>query len=180
MALEILPFTADRIAAVRAFNERLAADGVHAEQRFPETPDPGLDARHGAFRGRRRRRGARRLHSAAAELPGRANRCVAAAHYRLPLSEGLIDRTYSTLGLRLVRDALAREPRLYAMGMGGWDNPLPQMLEAPEMADERGAVLLQSGAPGTLSAQHSRAAHVGHPPACAWMRRRPPARAGPG
>ena len=29
----------------------------------------------------------------------------------------------------MVRDALAREPRLYAMGMGGWDKPLPQMLK---------------------------------------------------
>jgi hypothetical protein len=33
------------------------------------------------------------------------------------------------LGLRMVRDALAREPRLYALGMGGWDKPLPQMLK---------------------------------------------------
>jgi hypothetical protein len=53
---------------------------------------------------------------------------VAGAHYRLPVSEGLVNRAYAMLGLRLVRDALAREPRLYAMGMGGWDNPLPQML----------------------------------------------------
>jgi hypothetical protein len=29
----------------------------------------------------------------------------------------------------MVRDALAREARLYAMGMGGWDKPLPQMLK---------------------------------------------------
>jgi hypothetical protein len=33
------------------------------------------------------------------------------------------------LGLRMVRDALVREPRLYAMGMGGWGKPLPQMLK---------------------------------------------------
>ena len=54
---------------------------------------------------------------------------TSAAHYRLPLSEGVINRSYATLGLRMVRDALAREPRLYAMGMGGWDKPLPQMLK---------------------------------------------------
>jgi len=52
-----------------------------------------------------------------------------AAHYRQPLSEGVIDRAYATLALRLVRDALARQPRLYAAGMGGWNNPLPQMLK---------------------------------------------------
>jgi hypothetical protein len=55
---------------------------------------------------------------------------VSAAHYRLPLSEGVVDRAYAMLGLRLVRDALAREPRLYAMGMGGWERPLPQMLKS--------------------------------------------------
>ena len=128
MALEILPFTADRIAAVRAFNERLGAHGIHAEQRFPETPDPGWmpgmelfvavedGAVHGGYILRR-------------QSFQVGEQTVAAAHYRLPLSEGVIDRKYSALGLRLVRDALAREPRLYAMGMGGWDNPLPQMLK---------------------------------------------------
>ena len=40
-----------------------------------------------------------------------------------------MNRSYATLGLRMVRDALAREPRLYAMGMGGWEKPLPQMLK---------------------------------------------------
>ena len=50
-------------------------------------------------------------------------------HYRLPLSEGAVSRTYATLGLRLVRDALARQPLLYALGMGGWNHPLPKMLK---------------------------------------------------
>jgi hypothetical protein len=54
---------------------------------------------------------------------------LAAAHYRLPLSEGIVNRAYAMLGLRMVRDALSREPRLYALGMGGWDKPLPAMLK---------------------------------------------------
>jgi hypothetical protein len=54
---------------------------------------------------------------------------LAAAHYRLPLSEGIVNRSYAMLGLRMVRDALSREPRLYGLGMGGWDKPLPQMLK---------------------------------------------------
>jgi hypothetical protein len=128
MALEILPFTADRIGAVRAFNERLGSHGVPAEQRFPETPDPGwmpgmelfVAVDGGIVRGGYILR--RQRFHAAGDL-------VDAAHFRLPLSEGLIDRKYSALGLRLVRDALAREPRLYAMGMGGWEHPLPQMLK---------------------------------------------------
>jgi hypothetical protein len=58
-----------------------------------------------------------------------AGATIPAAHYRLPLSEGIVNRAYATLGLSMVRDALAREPRLYALGMGGWDKPLPQMLK---------------------------------------------------
>jgi hypothetical protein len=57
------------------------------------------------------------------------NKPVAADHYRLPLSEGVVDRKYAMLGLRLIRDALDRQPNLYAMGMGGWDKPLPQILK---------------------------------------------------
>ena len=52
------------------------------------------------------------------------------AHYRLPLSEGIVDRTYASLGIQLIRHALKQEPRLYALGMGGFDKPLPQMLKA--------------------------------------------------
>jgi hypothetical protein len=128
MALQILPFTADRIAAVQAFNQRLTAGGAPAYQRFPESPDPGwlpgtelFLAVDGPFvRGGYILR--RQTFSSGATV-------LAAAHYRLPLSEGLVDRAYSTLGLLLARDALARAPLLYAMGMGGWDKPLPRMLE---------------------------------------------------
>uniref|UniRef100_Q01NR4 Uncharacterized protein n=1 Tax=Solibacter usitatus (strain Ellin6076) TaxID=234267 RepID=Q01NR4_SOLUE len=129
MALEILPYTADRIEAVRAFNMRLESHGFSADhEQFPETPHPGWlpglqlflaadgESVHGGYILRRQQ----------FSLNGQE---VTAAHYRLPLSEGVIDRAYSMLGLRMVRDALARESRLYAMGMGGWDKPLPQMLK---------------------------------------------------
>jgi hypothetical protein len=128
MALEILPYTVERIAGVQAFNARLDAHGVAADQRFPETPDPGWmpgmelflavdgDAVRGGYILRRQK----------FQVNGEM---VQAAHYRLPLSEGIIDRAHSMLGLRMVRDAMAREPRLYSMGMGGWDKPLPQMLK---------------------------------------------------
>jgi hypothetical protein len=128
MPLQILPYTADRIAAVCAFNQRLGAHGLHPEMRFPEVPDPGwmpgmelfVAVDDGMVRGGYILR--RQKFQVGEEIVG-------AGHYRLPLSESLIDRKYSALGLHLVRDALAREPRLYAMGMGGWENPLPQMLK---------------------------------------------------
>ncbi|HOZ07200.1 MAG TPA: hypothetical protein PKW75_02835, partial [candidate division Zixibacteria bacterium] len=55
---------------------------------------------------------------------------VAVGNYQLPLSEGMIDRTYAAVGPQLLADALRRRPVLYALGLGGFDRPLPQMLAA--------------------------------------------------
>ena len=128
MAIEIVPYRPLHKAAVRRFNQRLLEGGADPEMQFPETPDPGwmpqMELRV-AVEGSEVRGGyilRRQMISAGGELR-------AAAHYRLPLSEGLVNRAYATVALRLVRDALACEPRLYALGMGGWDKPLPQMLK---------------------------------------------------
>jgi len=129
MPLQIVPYTPDAASAVREFNARLLAGGAPADQQFPEPGGPGLlpgselfvAVDEGKVRGGYILR--RQLYTAGGSE-------VAAAHYRLPLSEGIVDRAHAMLGLRLVRDALAREPRLYAMGMGGWDKPLPQMLKS--------------------------------------------------
>jgi len=51
-----------------------------------------------------------------------------AGNYQLPLSEGIIDRKYAIVGVQLIRDALARQSRLYCLGMGSTTRPLPQML----------------------------------------------------
>jgi hypothetical protein len=122
--IRVAPYTDEWVDAVRAFNQRVAA----SQQQLPETPRPDWmprmevflaiedDAVRGGYILRRQRFCA-------------AGQQIAVAHYRLPLSEGVVNREYATLGLRLVRDALAREPRIYAMGMGGWDKPLPQMLK---------------------------------------------------
>jgi hypothetical protein len=128
MAIEIVPYLPAHEAAVRRFNLRLMAGGADPEMQFPESSDPGwmpgMELRV-AVEGEEVRGGyilRRQIFSFSGE--GRP-----AVHYRLPLSEGLVNRTYASLALRLVRDALSREARLYALGMGGWDKPLPQMLK---------------------------------------------------
>ena len=128
MAIEIVPYLPAHQAAVRRFNQRLAAAGAEPEMRFPETPEPGWLPGMELFVAVEgdEVRGGYILRRQSFSLGGAME---AAAHYRLPLSEGLVNRAYATLALRLVRDALAREPRLYALGMGGRDNPLPQMLQ---------------------------------------------------
>jgi hypothetical protein len=133
MSIRIVPYTAEHVAAVREFNRRLIRDAPMEDLQFPESPDPGWlpgmelfvaledgAIEDGAVRGGYILR--RQQFSISGET-------VAVAHYRLPLSEGVVNRAYATLGLRLVRDALAREPLLYALGMGGWAHPLPQMLK---------------------------------------------------
>jgi len=131
MALAIVPYLPGHAGAVKRFNQRLAvgSKGPAAEDwQFPEKPDPGWMPGMQlwlAVEGHEVRGGyilRRQVFSVAGETH-------TVAHYRLPLSEGLVNRAYATLAIRLVRDALEREPRLYALGMGGWDRPLPQMLK---------------------------------------------------
>jgi hypothetical protein len=52
------------------------------------------------------------------------------ACYHHSLAEGIIDRSYASVGALLARDALARQPLLYALGMGGFDSPIARMIKA--------------------------------------------------
>jgi hypothetical protein len=122
--IRVVPYTDEWANAVRAFNGRIASSG----QELPETPHPNWMPRMEIFLAVEDDtvRGGYILRRQCFSVSGRD---TAVAHYRLPLSEGVIDRRYAALGLRMVRDALAREQRLYCLGMGGWDKPLPQMLK---------------------------------------------------
>ena len=128
MPVAIVPYTSACVPAVREFNRRLRNGGIPEDQGFPEEPDPGwLPGMHlyvavedNLVRGGYILRSQRYFVS---------RETICADHYRLPLSEGVIDRTHAGVALRLIRDALARQPKLYALGMGGWDNPLPRMLK---------------------------------------------------
>ena len=52
------------------------------------------------------------------------------ADYQLPLSEGIVDKSYNLVGLRLLTNALSKQPLLFALGMGGLEEPLPKMLKS--------------------------------------------------
>lgn len=125
MAIEIRPFSPEWRKAVGEFNSRLRSTGFA----LPEDPDtemlPGSslyiavedsDVRGGyvlrpqtfSFRGEPRR----------------------VTHFRLPLSEGAVNKSYARVGPLLVCSALKAEPLLYALGMRGFDHPLPRLLGA--------------------------------------------------
>jgi hypothetical protein len=117
--IAIRRFTEEWTEAVRDFNRRIASSGFA----FPEQHEAGyfiaVDGPHvrGGYILRRQRFWFR----------GEAREV---AHYRLPLSEGIVDRAYASLGVQLIRHALKQQPLLYALGMGGFVKPLPQMLKA--------------------------------------------------
>ncbi len=47
-----------------------------------------------------------------------------------PISEGIVEPRYAIVGALLLRDALVRQPHLYALGMGGLNEPYPRLLRA--------------------------------------------------
>jgi len=134
MAIRIEPLTKDLIPAVREFNRRLEAGGCHAYQ-FPESEIPLWLPR---IENRRiyqeyfaaveddSVRGAYILKHQEFSFRGRI---LSIGFFHLPISEGIVNRAYGSLGLRLLLDALRRQPYLFALGMGGYDEPLPKLLK---------------------------------------------------
>jgi hypothetical protein len=134
-AVLIRPFTEELVGEVREFNRRLANGGVR--YRFPDSPVskwlPRLEGRHifqeyflavdasGTVRG-----GYILKHQEFA-INGTTHNL---AFYHLPLSEGLIDRRFGFVGLRLLTDALKREPAMFVLGIGSRREALSQMLMA--------------------------------------------------
>ncbi|HVX67315.1 MAG TPA: hypothetical protein VHA11_11965 [Bryobacteraceae bacterium] len=132
MGIVISPYSSCHAAAIREFNVRLASVSAYREFQLPEEPAPPGDGRRlcesyylalsgGVVRG------GYILNRQEFWFRGEARRV---AHYRLPLSEGVLDRTYSGVAMQMLRAALRAEPLLFALGMGGAENALPRLLRA--------------------------------------------------
>ena len=133
--MKIIRYQQDHVSAVKEFNRRLRAGGIHFQ--FPESPIPNwLPPVEGhrifqemfvAVEDSGVVRGGYILKHQEFVLNGER---VDIGNYQLPLSEGVIDNAYNQLGLLLLQDALRRNPMLYALGMGGVGRPLPKLLSA--------------------------------------------------
>jgi len=130
----IVRFSQEHIDGVRLFNQRLKNEGIRFQ--FPENPNPlwlpksNSDKLYQEFyvaADDSNVNGAYVLKHQDFLVNGKVK---SIGNYGLPLSEGIIDRRFNATGLRLLNDALTRQPDLYALGMGGLDRPLPRFLKS--------------------------------------------------
>lgn len=136
MPIVIRPHSAEYVDAVIRFNRRLMAGGAVDWMQIDVGPAPSwLPKRNGhplyneiflALDGHEVR-GAYVLKHQEFSFGGEKVRSV--GYYHHPISEGTINKAYARVGALMIRDALGRQPLLYALGMDGYDKPLPQMLK---------------------------------------------------
>lgn len=132
MPLQIVPYGPEHVSAVAAFNERARAHQAPFE--LSKTPVAGwlprLETRR-LFREfflaieSREVRGGFTLRRQDFLLNGAT---TAIANYQGPLSEGIWDRRQMMAGVQMLRAAMKEQPLLYALGMGGMEQPLPKLL----------------------------------------------------
>lgn len=141
MPIAIQPFTEGYVQAVREFNARLQAGGVDQYLVFPEDPVPewlprldGCEIRNEYFVAVKEEavRGAYALKHQPFWIGGETR---SIGYYHHPLSEGIVNRAYPGVGISMLADAIRREPLLYALGMEGYDRPLPRMLRSMRWRD---------------------------------------------
>ena len=141
MALVIQPYRVEHEAAVAEFNHRLQSASsdpsfVFSQSSVPRWLPPGNDNTvwnefYVAVDGSSPEsavRGVYALKQEALFVRGKGVQRIACYHH--PLSEGIVDRSFTSVGMLLARDALARQPFLYALGMGGAETPIAKMLKA--------------------------------------------------
>lgn len=136
MNIRVQSFTEPWTEAVKDFNRRLRAAGLDPDLKFPESPVPEFPPQPG-----------RELfqeyylatEEAAAAVRGTFwltfepwlidGEPICTSHYRLPISEGVANPAYKSVAKDIMLAALARQPYLYCLGMGGFDRPVTKSLK---------------------------------------------------
>jgi hypothetical protein len=135
MAIAIQPYLPEHEPAVAEFNQRLRQAGEDHNMVFYRWAEPRWLPRSAESRIYNEFfvavdggivRGGYALKTQEFFFPDGQVRSI--GYYHHPLSEGIVNKTHAIVGTLLLRDAMQRAPRLYCLGMGGYNNPLPQML----------------------------------------------------
>jgi hypothetical protein len=132
----IVPYAQVHIPAVKDFNARLRRGGFTA-MTFPESPEPSW-LLHGdrirlycelflAVDGDGVVRGGYSLKHQLFRVQGKL---VEIGFCQYPISESVIDPKYSFIGAMLFRDAMQRQEYMYALGIGGHNEPYAKALRA--------------------------------------------------
>lgn len=135
MAIIIQPYRAEHELAVADFNQRLRQGNADGNLVFYRRAEPHWLPRLAESRIYNEyfvaidgsiARGGYALKTQDFLFPDGQVRAI--GYYHHPLSEGIVNKAHAMVGTMLLRDAIQRSPLLYCLGMGGYDNPLPQML----------------------------------------------------
>lgn len=138
MRIEIVPYKSEHEEAVRAFNGRLACADLDRNLysvRFPDSHiSEWLPKQEGrnlyeeyfvAVDDQSTIRGGYVLKHQPCFLKGKPIKLVT---LRLPISEGIINRDFTLLGIRLYKDAIRRHSLLWSLGGGGLHTPIGKFL----------------------------------------------------
>jgi hypothetical protein len=135
MAIVIQPYRSEHEHAVTEFNQRLRKAGEDENMVFysraeppwlPRSPESRVYNEFFVAVDGANVRGGYALKTQEFFFPDGQLRSV--GYYHHPLSEGIVNKAHAMVGALLLRDAMQRAPLLYCLGMGGYENPLPQML----------------------------------------------------
>jgi hypothetical protein len=135
MSIRIREYDEGLAPALAEFNERLRAGGndtrfpsANVRTWLPTTPEnPVYYQYYLAVDDQGAVRGAYILKQQDFWLKGRS---VSVGYIGLPVSEGIVNRAYAPVGVRLLVDAVRKQPLMYGLGMGGAQERLPQLLRA--------------------------------------------------
>ena len=137
MRITVTQYAADMTEQVAQFNARLQRAGVsplfpacHMPVWLPKAPGRQVFQEYfvatddvGAVRG------AYGLKHQDFWINGRT---VSIADLQTPVSEGVVNRAYTRVGVKLLLDALQRQPLLFGLGMGGYEMPIARLLHAAQ------------------------------------------------
>jgi hypothetical protein len=132
MALKTTRFAAEHVDMVREFNRRIALGGW-GEYHFPSDTElfdksANTPARWEGWlvMDAAAVRGGYLLKHQEFSFSGDLR---PVAFYNLSVSEGVVDRAFSGVSLRMATHAVTENPLLFALGMGSRDRPLPRFLK---------------------------------------------------
>lgn len=135
MGIEIVPYGSEHVPMVCDFNRRMREGGTRWGW-YERPVDEWLPPREGetvwrehylALEDGEQVRGAFALKPQDWRVLGQRRTVT---DWQGPVSEGLLSRKYASLGLRMIRDMLKRQPLLYSWGHGGEEAKMLQLLRS--------------------------------------------------